>query len=179
MSSGPKKGTWIFYPFLSKCPGNRIPSRFPNRAPMERDTHLQCIFYISLDISLYLKGPKKRADPMATDTHSRALFFISFGVPSKGALLSGPPHGIPSERASPFLQPSFIHHSEYPVYEPPHPPPDSRFPSDKRGTYGERCPYLEPFLTCLLESPVKEPSTVSLFRITRHCQWPQRRDTNF
>jgi hypothetical protein len=38
MSSGSKKGTQIYYPFLSKSPGKRIPSKFLNGAPMERDT---------------------------------------------------------------------------------------------------------------------------------------------
>ena len=44
MSSGSKKGTQIYYPFLSKSPGKRIPSRFPNGAPMEINTRLQGIF---------------------------------------------------------------------------------------------------------------------------------------
>jgi len=44
MSSGSKKGTQIYYPFLSKIPGKRISFRFPNLAPMERDTGLQGIF---------------------------------------------------------------------------------------------------------------------------------------
>ena len=74
MSSGSKKGTQIYYPFLSKCPGKRTPSRFPNRAPMERDTRLQGIFTLLL---IY-------------------LFNISFRVPSKGALPPGPPHRAPS-----------------------------------------------------------------------------------
>jgi hypothetical protein len=29
------------------------------------------------------------------------------------------PHGVPSERDAPFLEPSFIHHSKPMVYEPP------------------------------------------------------------
>jgi hypothetical protein len=33
MSFGSKKGTQIYYPFLSKSSGKRIPSRFPNGAP--------------------------------------------------------------------------------------------------------------------------------------------------
>jgi len=97
MSSGFKKGSQIYSPFLSKCPGKRIPSRFPNGAPMERDTRLQNIF---TSLLMY-------------------LFNISFGVPSKGALLSGPLHGVPSERSAPFLELSFIHHSNSPVYGPP------------------------------------------------------------
>ena len=44
MSSGSMKGNQIYYPFLSKSPNKRISSRFPKRAPMERDTHLQSIF---------------------------------------------------------------------------------------------------------------------------------------
>jgi len=47
--------------------------------------------YISLDMSLYLKGPKKRAAPIQTDAHSRALFNISFRVSSNGALPPDPP----------------------------------------------------------------------------------------
>jgi hypothetical protein len=42
------------------------------------------------------------------------------------------------------------------------PPPDSRFPSDKRGPYGERCPYPEAFLICPLGTPVKKPSSKAL-----------------
>ena len=44
LSSSAKKGTQIYYPFLSKSPSKLIPSSFPNSAPMERDTHLQGIF---------------------------------------------------------------------------------------------------------------------------------------
>jgi len=60
-SSVSKKGTQIYYPFLSKIPSMRIPSGFPNGAPMK------------------------------IDTHSRAVLNISFGVPSKGAVPPGPP----------------------------------------------------------------------------------------
>jgi hypothetical protein len=56
MSPGPKKETQIHCPFLSKSPGKRIPSRFPNRAPMERYTclrgsftYLQMYLFISKD----------------------------------------------------------------------------------------------------------------------------------
>jgi hypothetical protein len=47
MSSGFKKGTQIYVPFLSERPGKRIPSRFPNGAPMERDAHLREFLHIS------------------------------------------------------------------------------------------------------------------------------------
>ena len=103
MSSGSTKGTQIYHPFLSKSPGKWIPSRFPSGAPMRRDTYLRAIF---TSLLIY-------------------LFNISFGVPSKGALPPGPPHGVPSERDAPFLEPSFIHHSKSPIYEPPLLIPDS------------------------------------------------------
>jgi hypothetical protein len=49
MSSGSKKKeTKVYYPFLSKSPGKRIPSRFLNGAPMERDTCLQGIFTMAM-----------------------------------------------------------------------------------------------------------------------------------
>ena len=54
MSSGSKKGTQIYHPFHSKSPGKQIPSRFPIGAPMERDTHFQGIFCVSLNISLFI-----------------------------------------------------------------------------------------------------------------------------
>ena len=85
--------------FLSKSSGKPIPSRFPKGAPMERYTHLLGIF---TSLSIY-------------------FFNISFGVPSKGALPPGLPHGVPSEKNAPFLETSFIHHSKYPVYERPPP----------------------------------------------------------
>ena len=50
---------------------------------------------------------------------STALLSIPFGVPSKGPPLPGSLHRAPSERDAPFLEPSFIHHSTSPVYEPP------------------------------------------------------------
>jgi hypothetical protein len=62
--------------------------------------------------------PKSGA-PIGTDAHSRALLRISFGVLIKGALSPGPPHGVPSERGAPSLEPSVIHHSKSPVYDPP------------------------------------------------------------
>jgi hypothetical protein len=48
MNSGFKKGTQIYYPFLSKSPRKRIPSRFPNGATMGRDTCIQGIFTIAM-----------------------------------------------------------------------------------------------------------------------------------
>ena len=91
MSSGSKKGTQIYYPFLSKSPGKRIPSMFPNGAPMERDTRLQGIFtslLIYLFIPKVLRKERRAMFPksgvlMETDAHSWALLNISFGAPVK------------------------------------------------------------------------------------------------
>jgi len=47
MSSGSNKRTQLNYPFLSKSPGKQISSRFPNGAPMERDTHLGEFLHLS------------------------------------------------------------------------------------------------------------------------------------
>jgi len=44
MSWGSKKGTQIYYPFLSVSSGKRIPSRHTSGAPKEREARLQGIF---------------------------------------------------------------------------------------------------------------------------------------
>jgi len=44
MSSVYQKRTQTCYHFRSQSPGKRIPSRFPNGAPMERNSRLQRIF---------------------------------------------------------------------------------------------------------------------------------------
>jgi hypothetical protein len=88
--SASQEGTQMYYPFISKSPGKRKSSRFPNGAPMERETRLQGIF---ASLAIY-------------------LFNITFGVPRKGAIPPGPPHGVPSETDVPFLYSSFIHHSK-------------------------------------------------------------------
>jgi len=63
-------------------------------------------------------GPLCKQTPI-----SGVLLSISFGVPSRGALPPGFPHRAPLDRDAPFLEPSFIHLSKSPVYEP-----SSRFP---------------------------------------------------
>jgi len=131
MSSGSNKGTQIYYRFLSKIPGKWTPSKFPNGAPMERDTHLQGIF---TSLLIY-------------------FFNISFGVPSKGALSTGPPYGVPLERDAPFLEPSFIHNSKSLVYKPP--PPDSRFPLDIKGPLWREMPVSRAFLNISSRVPSK------------------------
>jgi len=58
MSSVSKEGTQIYYRVLSKSPGKRIPSRFPQRGPYGEGYPHTGHFYVSLDIVLltYLAG---------------------------------------------------------------------------------------------------------------------------
>jgi len=63
MSAGSKKGTQIYCPFLSKSPGKQIPSRLPNRAPMEWDTCLQGIFTCLLIYLLSQRTWEKSVPP--------------------------------------------------------------------------------------------------------------------
>jgi hypothetical protein len=94
MASGSKKGTQIYFSFFLKSPGKRTPSRFPNRAPMERDTCLQGILHISQKPhknSSNKKAPRKKPPsmfpqsgaPTKADTNFRALLNISLGSPVK------------------------------------------------------------------------------------------------
>jgi len=70
MSSGSKKRTLIYYPFHSKSPGKRIPSRFPNRAPMERSTRLQGIFTSLLIYFIFPSESPVREPPPCSLTGS-------------------------------------------------------------------------------------------------------------
>ena len=102
MSSGSKKSPDILS-FSFKKFRQANPLQLPQRAPYGQRHPLIWHFYISLGISLYLKGPNKRASlhfpqkraPMETDAHSRALLNISVRVPSKGALHPGSLHRAP------------------------------------------------------------------------------------
>ena len=76
MSSGSKRGTQTYYPFLSKVPASES---HPGSS----------------------MGPLWREMPV-----SRAFLSISSRLPSKGALPRGPPHRASSERNAPFLEPS-------------------------------------------------------------------------
>jgi hypothetical protein len=58
---GSKKGTQIYYPILSKKYQQANPLQVPQQGPYVERYPLTAHFYISLDISLYLKGPIKRA----------------------------------------------------------------------------------------------------------------------
>ena len=124
MSSGSKKGTQMYFPFLLKSPIKRIYSRFLNGAPMETTAYRAfsyLLIYLLISKALRKERPSmfpKSRSATETDAYSSALLNISYGIPSKGALPPGPPHGVPSERDAPFLEPSFIHHPKPPVYEP-------------------------------------------------------------
>jgi len=124
---------------------------------MERDTCLQGIFYICLDVSLYLKGPKKRAPLHVSQKWGsygdRRPFPEPLGFPVKESSLQIPPHRVPSERDAPFLQPSFNHHSKSPVYKPM--PPDARFPSDIKGPLCREMPLSGAFLNISSRVPGK------------------------
>jgi len=75
ISSGSKKGTQIYYPFLSKVLASESPPGFPTR-------------------------PLWRKMPV-----SRAFLNVSSRVPSKGTLPRVPPHWSSSEGNAPFLEP--------------------------------------------------------------------------
>ena len=107
------------------------------------------------NISLYLKRPKKRAAPMETEAHPRAyLTYLSWSQVKEPP---GPPHGVPSERYAPFLEPSFIHHSRSLVYEPPS--PDSRFPSDINGPLWREMPICGASLITSSRAPMEAQHT--------------------
>ena len=90
MSSGPKRGTHIdILLFSLKKSWQANPLQVPQWGPYRERYPLTEHFYISLDIALYLKGPKKRVAPMETDDHSRALTYI-LGSPVKVPYLQVP-----------------------------------------------------------------------------------------
>jgi hypothetical protein len=88
MASRSKKGTQIYFPFLSKDPANKPPSGFSNRAPMNREACLQGILHVSQKPHL-LGFPVKEPSLKAPFTESiaercpitRALLHSSIKVP--------------------------------------------------------------------------------------------------
>ena len=102
-SSGSKKGTQIHFLFFSQKPRQTTPSKYPNRAPMERDARLQGILHISrkrhkksskyegLKKGAHLHVPPKAGSPVKElsvqvpfmeSPVPRALLHSSFKVPS-------------------------------------------------------------------------------------------------
>jgi hypothetical protein len=124
MFSGSKKGNQIYYPFYSKSPGKWIPSKFPSRAPTERDTHLQGIF-TSLLIYLFLSVPQSpvRAPPpcsltgsprtgiLCHQSHWSVYSFIhscmSAGVPKSSPPTQGEKHKV-AVHGTPSRQKAYI-----------------------------------------------------------------------
>ena len=86
MASRSKKGTQIY--FSLKSPSKQTPFKFPNRAPMEDETHLQGILHIS---QKHLLGSPVKEPPLEvpfmdslTERYpsTRALLHSSIKVPS-------------------------------------------------------------------------------------------------
>ena len=98
MASGPKKGTPIYFSFLSKFPAND-PFQVPQQGPYEeRGPFTRHFTYISKSKSL--------------------------GFPSEGVLPQGPLHGIPRrDMPQHYSPPSFVYHSSW--YMRRHPSPSS------------------------------------------------------
>jgi hypothetical protein len=118
VSSGSKKGTQIYYPFLSKVPAKKsLPG-----SPVERDTFLQNIFtsvLINLLISKTLRKERpsvfsKSRAPVETDAHSTAYLIYLLGFSVKEPSLMVPLLNTPRTEnpPPPFLEPPFIHYSK-------------------------------------------------------------------
>jgi hypothetical protein len=108
MSYGSKKGTWIYFPFLSKSPSKGIPYRFPIGAPIERDAHLQVIFTYLLIYPFITEALRKEHPSM---------------FPKSRAPKRSPPHrastlNLSRERCSIPTAP-LIHLSKSLIDEPP------------------------------------------------------------
>ena len=126
--------------FSLKSPGKRTPSRFPNGAPMEREACLQGILHISQ--KAYLSGSPIKEPSLKVPL----MESLTERCPSTRALLHSSIK-VPGTRA------------------PPHMPGS---PPMETGPHGERCSYMETFLTYLPGSPLKElpprPPPRSLFK---------------
>jgi len=98
---GPRKEPRYIILFSQKILASESPPGSPTE-PLWQEITACRAFYISLDISLYLKGPKERASPHVPQKRSPSgnrrpfqSLNITFGVPSKGVLPLGPPHVVP------------------------------------------------------------------------------------
>jgi hypothetical protein len=129
--------------FLSNVPGNEHLQVPLYKSPKERAARLKGLFYISLKflIKIHLnkeihlfsqREPKKGASlhvpqkrgPYGNRRPFPEPYLVYLRVTSEGVLPPVSSHRAPSERDAALLEPSFIHLSTSPVYEPP-----SRFPS--------------------------------------------------
>ena len=177
MPPGPRKEpVYTFFPL--KRPGRRTPSRFPNRAPMERDTLLQGILHISQNPHL-LGSPVKELSPKVpfmeplTERCPTTTAFIHSPTKVHGIRAPTSRREMPASRDFPNISSRVSSEGAPPEApstgplqrETPHlrasfihlskspvDEPSSRFP--KRGPYEERCPSPEPFLH-ILQGPQK------------------------
>jgi hypothetical protein len=139
MASRYKKGNQIYTSL--KSPGKRTPSRFPNRAPMKREAHLEGILHITQ--KPYLLGfPVKEP---------------SLKVPFMESLAER----CPTTRA--------LHHSSIKVPGIRAPLPHTRFPSDGKGPQWREMPVSRNFLNISFRvssegAPPLRPLAQSLFR---------------
>ena len=103
MTSGSKNGTQMY--FSLKSPGKRTPSRFPNRAPMEREARLRGILHISQKPNFSgspMKEPSFKVASMESLPErcptTRALLHSSIKVPGIRALHPHIPGSLRLER---------------------------------------------------------------------------------
>jgi hypothetical protein len=105
MTSGSRKGTQIYFSFLSKAPANKPPPGSPT-GPLQRGRPAYRAFYITLK-NLIFRVPQRRSPPRDP----------LYGIPCRDM----PHHKSP---------PSFIHQSPWYTSPTPH----TRSPSDGKGT---------------------------------------------
>jgi len=68
MYSGSKKGTQIYYPFLSKSPCKRFPLQVPQWGPYGERCPLTEHFYISCDIYVFISKALRKEQPLWKQT---------------------------------------------------------------------------------------------------------------
>jgi len=145
----------LLEPSLAKC------LRFPFWSPIK-----EMLCFQSLPLH-YSRSPQNRSPPFRFPSKnlykvrdasfpkpSLTCLNIALRVPIKGALPSSSPHRASIERERDRRSNSTVLHLSLKV--PGKTIPHSRFPSG--GLYGERCPFPEPSLTFLLDSPINKLS---------------------
>jgi hypothetical protein len=161
MSSGSKKGIQICFSFLWKSPSKRIPSRFLNGAPIERDNCLQGIFTCLLIYIFISKALKKsvppcspKAEPQWEQTPIPKPYLIYLlGSPVKEPSLQVPLMESPQRKIYPV--PRAVLHSSFEVHRIRALPPHSTFPSDLKGTLWREMPVFRAFLNISSRVPSK------------------------
>jgi len=103
---------WSLYIHLSRSVVNESPSRFSRGGPMERDAHLQSLFYtIFIPLSRSPVHEPLSGSPTAPLWKEmpiiRAFLYITFRVPNKGNPPPSSPQRAHIERDALFPEPSF------------------------------------------------------------------------